>query len=177
LVVDQLCILSEVFDVDGRSSGDHDFQFFGIKHLDIFGWYKLMESLQQILVLFLNSFRHFCIADQLHILEFVLLGYLEFIAIGHEVLDFHLTEIIEFEGEVQLHVLLDWGILENPFQTLIVLEVLLLHIFIGDRNGDDMLIEGRSEVGIKHEPIMQGFPHDSPYELEVVEMIGVDPRT
>ena len=66
------------------------------------------------------------------------------------------------------------AILDDPFQTVEVLIVFLLHIEVGDRQVEDVLVKGRCEVGIEEVAIIESLACDAADEFEVLEVLEVD---
>lgn len=110
---------------------------------------QLMEPFQQSFKLMFNTRRHLRIGTQLHVLKFVLFCDKYICTSRNKIFCLNLAKVIKGVGKVELKEVLDWTVVEDPFQTFEVFVVLLLHIEIGDWQVEDMLVEGRGKVGIE----------------------------
>ena len=85
-----------------------------------------------------------------------------------------MSEVVEGVGEVELEVVLDGTVLHDPLEGVEVLVVLLLHVEVGDRQVEDVLIEGRREVGVQQIAVVKSLSCDAADESEVLQMLSVD---
>lgn len=92
-----------------------------------------MHSFEEAFQLLLDACGHFGVGNQLDVLELVFLSDQDVFAVGDELFGLHLPELVELIGEVELKIVLNGRVVEDPLETLEVLVVLFLHVLIGDR--------------------------------------------
>lgn len=92
---------------------------------------------------------HLGISDQLHILQLILLSHQNNRTSRYKFPSLDLSKVVAVVGEIELQEVVDRRVLQYPSETLEVLIILLLHVSVGDGQVQDVLVEGRSEVGVE----------------------------
>lgn len=132
-----------------------------------------MKALKEHLKLWLYGSGHFGIAYKLNIPPLVVFVYLNFLPIGNELFRLDLTKVIKLISEIQLHILFNRGVVQNPLQRIEILVILFFHIQISNGYLENMFVKCRSEISIQHVPIKQRLTHYPADELEIVQVLAV----
>ena len=74
-VVDKIGVPAKILDIDGGSSGDHDFEFFLVEDADEGVGDEVVEACEEGFKLFLDAGGHLGIGGQLNVLILVLLSH------------------------------------------------------------------------------------------------------
>jgi hypothetical protein len=129
-----------------------------------------VEAFQEGLELLFYCGSHFCVRNQLNILIFVFFSHALLASAREEFLGLNLSEVVKAVVKVEFKVVFDGTVVQYPFQALEIFVVLFFHVQVSYWQVQDMLIEGRCEIGIKKITVIKSLPCYPTDKLEILQV-------